>query len=70
MFVVGLYTEGQQDPKPGEFVAQPGSAFLHKCKTKAEGLKWLKVEANREWVTKIVGDSPIVFTNNKGKVLK
>lgn len=64
MFVVGLHTEA----KPGEFVPEPGSAFLHKCKTKAEGLRWLA--ENQEWVTRMVGDSPIVMTNNKGKVLK
>jgi hypothetical protein len=54
-------------PKPGEF-APEGSAFLAKCASKTEAQKWVK--ANRERVRVLVGDSPIVYTTNRGKVLK
>ena len=57
----------EQDTKPGEF-APEGSAFLAKCASKTEAQKWVK--ANRERIAVIVGDSRIVYTTNRGKVIK
>ena len=52
---------------PGDFVPDE-SAFLVKRDNVATAQDWVK--ANRQRITFLVGDAPIVYTTNRGKILK
>jgi len=67
-YAVAIY-DGQQ-PEPGDYVPEPGSAYLVKTANKAEAVQWVK--KNSELIGYIEGikDAPIVYTNNRGKVIK
>jgi hypothetical protein len=64
-YAIAIYGQPAQ---PGEYVPEPGSAYLVKTANKAEAVQWVK--KNSELIARVIGDAPIVYTNNRGKVIK
>jgi len=65
-YAVGLYES--QPIEPGEYVPDSISVYLVKTADKTEAVRWVK--KNNELITRLIGSAPIVYTNNRGRVVK
>ena len=65
-YAVGLYNS--QPIEPGEYVPDSVGVYLVKTANKSEAVTWVK--KNSKLITRVIGSAPIVYTNNRGKVIK